>query len=148
MRARILGTGVAGLALGALLAGCDGDGDGAMQSSLPLKSRPSAASSAPDAPKDGTNLAACREGRCEVRVRAGDQIELAERFEAGPLVVTAVEPEHVLMRWTYEGGGTGAGEAGPNGSVTFGSGSRMLTIRIELIRSDAATIGLRPGDSS
>ncbi|WP_157429552.1 hypothetical protein [Actinomadura oligospora] len=146
MRAGTLGAGVAGLTVAALVTGCGGGSDDASsQSTPPLRSGPSAA---PTAPRDGTNLAACREGRCEVRVRAGDQIELAARFEAGPLVVTAVEPEHVSMRWTFEGGGAGAGEAGPNGSVMVGSGPTMLTIRVELIRSDAATVQLTPGDSS
>ncbi|MFC5180840.1 hypothetical protein [Actinomadura harenae] len=146
MRARTLSAGVVGLAL--LAGGCGGGGeDGSSSPPLPLLSRASEAPSVQDGAVEGTGLAGCREARCEVRVRTGDQIELAEHFEAGPLVVTAVEPDRVSMRWTFEGGGTGSGEAGPSGPVTVGSGRTMLTVRVVAIRSDAATLRLTPGDS-
>ncbi|RFU36827.1 hypothetical protein DZF91_36055 [Actinomadura logoneensis] len=148
MRERALGAGVVGLALAVLLAGCGSGGDGGRadsSASLPLMSR---VSDPPPPPKDGTNLAACREGRCEVRVRAGDQIELAPHFHAGPLVITAVEPDGLSVRWTYEGGGSGAGKASPNSTITFGDGGTLLTIHVERIGSDSAVIRLMSGEPS
>ncbi|MEV4253796.1 hypothetical protein AB0J52_11585 [Spirillospora sp. NPDC049652] len=147
MRQRALGAGAAGLALAVLLAGCDGDGGRADSSaSLPLMSKASA--TPPPPPKNGTDLAACREGRCEVRVCAGDQIELAPHFQAGPLVITDVEPDGLSIRWTYEGGGSGAGKASPHSTITFGNGGTLLTIHVEWIGSDFAVIRLRSGEAS
>ncbi|MFC4906626.1 hypothetical protein [Actinomadura gamaensis] len=82
-----------------------------------------------------------------MQVRAGDQIELSPRFQAGPLVITTVGPNHLSLRWTFEGGGTGAGDTGPQGTITFGSGGAMLTVRIESIGPDSAIIRLSPGGS-
>ncbi|MCP2338721.1 hypothetical protein [Actinomadura rupiterrae] len=152
----LLGAAAAALSLTTLVAGCRG-GDESSHQPQPLTSQtlampfpsttPSPTGTPSPGPADGANLAACREGRCEVRVRAGDQIELAQHFEAGPLVITDVTPEHVSMRWTFTGGGMGAGDAGPQGTIMFGGGGTMLTVHIVRIAVPTATLRLSPGGS-
>ncbi|WP_148256627.1 hypothetical protein [Kribbella flavida] len=72
---------------------------------------------APPKAKDGTNVAACRDGNCQILVTGRTTI----RFSGGRIVVTQVGPKFATFTLTGRYGG-GNGQLGPNCAVTFGYG--------------------------
>ncbi|WP_433174939.1 hypothetical protein [Actinoallomurus sp. CA-150999] len=88
------------------LAGC-GQGDEAS----PRPPSPSASSSpgspALPTPADGSNLAACRTGRCEVGVSASMKIPVPRRLEVDSVQVQSVGTDTVTIVGRYLGDRTG-----------------------------------------
>jgi hypothetical protein len=69
----------------------------------------------PPKAKDGTDLAACRDGRCEVLVKPGASV----RFNGGTLKVGKIGK---FMEFTISGNYGGSGQLGPGCVVTFKPG--------------------------
>jgi hypothetical protein len=143
MRSRL----VIGVLALAGLAGCGGSSDDAPTPSasaapgtaVPSPTIPSASPTAPQA-ADGTKLSACRDGRCEVIVSAGDKISGLTRFGLEQLTVKTVSPDGV----TYVG--TGPGITLSAGRQQPGMTSRLnrLAITTVAINGDKAIVRLKP----
>ncbi len=132
----------------AFATGCGADG---APSPAPTPSKP-AVSSSPPVPvaADGTNLGACTDGTCEVRVDRPASIPLAGRFGVAQLRVEVIGPATVTFRMVdAPGGGTsfacdhpscsmsvvGQSAAAPamaTGSAGLGARLTMNRIRVEL----------------
>jgi hypothetical protein len=133
---------VAGALLLAGLAGCGGRSDDAPTRSAPAAPSPTIPPASPTAPRaaDGSDLSACRDGRCEVIVAAGDRISPLTRFGLQALTVRTVSPDGV----TYVG--TGPGITVSAGRQQPGMTSRLnrLAITTVAINGDRAIVRLKP----
>jgi hypothetical protein len=92
-------------AVAALTSGCAGE-----QAPPPAPAAPPAATSSPAPPTpvaaaDGSNLAACFDGTCEVRIAGPTPIRLNRRFGLPTFRVTAIEQSAVTMASDIVGGG-------------------------------------------
>lgn len=87
---------------------------------------PTTATVAPTA-ADGTNLAACATGDCEIQVSGPVSIPVPAADGATTVAVTSIQPDTVTMSIASTGGGdvsqdcTGDPACVPTGSGTFGS---------------------------
>jgi hypothetical protein len=128
---------VAGLAL--LLAGCSG-----------APAQPAPPSGPPLSAADGTNLAACASGRCEVVVRAGDQVPLpsgagfrvqsADADGVGIAVSRAVAVQTMCLAGCIQSQSSADDyfQLDPRASVEFGGRS----ISVEAVSGDTAKLSV------
>lgn len=102
------------------LAGCGGSGDdtatgagthrpSAAASSAGRPSSPSPSSTGPTLPAaaDGTDIHACYDGRCEVRVRAPQRIPLSSKTGFAKLTVTSITAQGMRVDTVGTNGSTG-----------------------------------------
>jgi hypothetical protein len=84
--------------------------------------KPKAKPKPPPKAKDGTNLAACRDGDCNVQVGTG---RTTIKFSGGKLVITKVDAKfaHFVLTGDY---GSGNGTLGES-PATFGAGLSVVT---------------------
>ncbi|MDX6738712.1 hypothetical protein [Actinocorallia sp. A-T 12471] len=125
------GTAAAALALLGACAGCEGAGG-------------SSAGGAGGLPRaaDGTDVAACFDGNCEIRVRGRTTIPLNARFG---FTRFSYDPGDSTWRYAYRTGGRGSTQMrgiGTNISWLGTSPSRMLRLRVIARDGDAAVISL------
>lgn len=119
-------TAVAGVMLA--LAGC-GQGDDVISPPSPARSESSAAAS-PALPTaaDGANLGACRDGRCEVRVRASAEIPVPRSLRVDSVRVQSVGADTVTIVGRYLGDQTGGFCTGVNCSSSGSGDGFRLTL--------------------
>jgi hypothetical protein len=78
---------------------------------------------APVAATDGTNLAACADGNCEVRVSVSDHIALTGEGDVTGLTVRKIDTaDGVSFTATSKGGGTSSGSIQHGCTLTFYTG--------------------------
>lgn len=85
---------------------------------------------------DGTDLAACADGDCEVDLRGKVEVRVGSF-----LFDVTVSGGTVTVTHDYGGGGGGqATLSGPDGEASFGSGGEEVTIRLSGIEGDRAVV--------
>lgn len=103
-------------ALAVLVAGCGATGHATAHP--PTTSRP-----APVTAADGTNLAACSDGNCEVVVAVSDHIALTGEGDVTGLTVRKIDTaDGVSFTATSKGGGTSTGSIQHGCTLTFYTG--------------------------
>lgn len=147
MRVRVV-TWIGGvLTIAAVLVGCGSapaapPAPGSAGSSTPTTSSSPSAPASPVPPAaDGTNLDACRDGRCEVVVRSGTVIPLDPSFGVARLLVARVGDGSAKLEQTEEGGSGMNTASGGEGSTITTDG---LTVTVESVSGDAAVVSLHP----
>jgi hypothetical protein len=130
-----MGVLVAFSAVGVLVAGCGSSNSAAPPPSAPDK--PAATTTAPTTTvpptttvvtaADGTNLAACEDGDCEVRVTPSTSIPLRSSLGVGPVSVTDIQADTVTVSVAASAGDisdncTGDPSCVPDMSGSFGGG--------------------------
>jgi hypothetical protein len=142
-----------------VLAGCGSGHDAASQapsSSGPARATASASASAPIASADGTDLKACADGRCEVRVDQGARIPVPRRLRVASVRVRSVSATAVTIVGSGIGNssnsrGTGNFSAeSTNGEfrITMGADSEVsqngLNIAVVALQDEYAVLRLSP----
>lgn len=122
-----------------LLAGCGSGHDASSHAPSPSTSaKPSASASAPVSAADGTDLKACADGKCEVRVGPSARIPVPRRLEVASVRVQSVRATEVTIVGRYTGNRTGGSGSG-NFSADSSNGKFRLTIGLN---SEATENGL------
>lgn len=105
-------------AIAVLVAGCGSTGQ-ATGDPQPTTSRPAAVTAA-----DGTNLAACADGNCEVRVSMSDHITLTGEGDLTAITVQKIDTADGLSftATTTGGGGSSSGSVQHGCTLTFYAG--------------------------
>jgi len=152
------------LALIAILAGCDAStkGSGAPADSSSGASRTSAppgsfgSTAPPPHAADGTKVAACADGRCEVLVKAGTAIPVPKSMNVEKVTVSALSRSRVTITGHDVGNASGGGCTGQcdssstngNFKIALGAGSQAtengLALTVEQIAGDSAVIQVAP----
>ncbi|WP_067461906.1 hypothetical protein [Actinomadura macra] len=115
---------------GLALVGCASSPDTSSPSSGPRSSRASASASVTAA--DDTNLAACTDGRCEVRVGASAKIPVPRRLEVASVRVQSVSATDVTVVGRYLGDST-TGTGSGNFSSESADGRFRLTVGLNSV---------------
>lgn len=118
---------VAGLLV---LSGCGtGDDDSSNASSPgPSSAKSSAKSSAPPKPADGTDLAACADGRCEVQVSASAKLPVPRKLKVASVRVESVGSGSVTVVGRYLGNSQGGFCSGRSCNSSGSEGGFKLTL--------------------
>jgi hypothetical protein len=154
--------GVTAAGVTVLIAGCGSTQDSPPRGSLNTVPASSAATSAPATPAglpeaaDGTDLHACADGRCEVRVAPAAQIPVPSSLWVGSLRVQSISSDEVTIVGrdvgNHHGGGCSGNCSGGGSNDGFkltlgpgGSGSEnKLSIALVAIGGGAAVLRLAP----
>lgn len=144
---------VAVIAAIVLPAGCAGGGDA--DPSPPGRSAPESAGGRHTAPAgDGTDLAACADGECEVRVTPATKLPVPPKTEVEDLRVVSIGSGRVVFTGRFLGAGMGGGCSGACDSSGSGGGFRLslgpasrgtengLAITVVAIGDGSATVRL------
>jgi hypothetical protein len=93
------------------------------------------------AQSQGSDVTACFDGSCTLRVTGPMEIPLDGRAGQTGLSVSSIGPNTVEFRLRSPTG-SGQGTVGRGGTVRFGSQEGTLTVRVLELRPDAAVIEL------
>jgi hypothetical protein len=110
-----------------VLAGC-GPGDNASPRTPSRSGSSSSGSSGLPTPADGVNLAACTDGRCEVRVSASAKIPVPRNLRVDSVRVQSVGSGTVTIVGRYVGDRQGGFCTGTNCSSSGSGGGFTLTL--------------------
>lgn len=80
---------------------------------------------APQQATNGTDVDACREGTCEITVKAGTSIALDDRLGVKSMTIDAITGNTITIDTTYFDGGLG--------SITFSVGSNAVQNKISFV---------------
>ena len=94
-----------------------GAGTGTSTSARPTRPQP-----APPTAADGTNVAACFHGTCQIAVSGPVRIPLDGRSGLTELAVVDVDSDQLHFRTATAGGGSGTADLGPGCVLTFHPG--------------------------
>ena len=115
-----------------------------------------ASTAPPPTAADGTNVAACADGRCEVTVKAGTAIPVPKSMNVEKVTVSAVSRSRVTITGHDLGNSSGGGCTGQcdssssngNFKITLGADSQAtengLGLTVEQIAGDTAVIRVAP----
>ncbi|GAA0320392.1 hypothetical protein NE235_18050 [Actinoallomurus spadix] len=90
---------------------------------------------------NGTDLGACRDGRCEVQVSARDRIPVPARLGVTELRVTAIAGDDITLRGTAPGTSLTVGLGGSAGATSVMNG---LAITLVAIADGKAVLRIAP----
>ncbi|GAA0898240.1 hypothetical protein [Pseudonocardia zijingensis] len=89
----------------------------------------------------GSDVGACRDGNCTLRVTGPVEIPLDGRAGSTGLSVSSIGPYAVAF-WVHRPSGNGLGVVGRSGTVRFGSEQGSLAVRVLELGPDGAVIEL------
>ncbi|MFC6930877.1 hypothetical protein ACFQHO_11395 [Actinomadura yumaensis] len=114
-----------------VLSGCGTGDDDSSDASSPggsSSAKPPAKSSAPPKPADGTDLAACADGRCEVQVSASAKLPVPRKLKVASVRVESVGSGSVTVVGRYLGNSQGGFCTGRSCNSSGSGGGFKLTL--------------------
>lgn len=139
---------IGALAAGLVLTGCGPAGPPSTTPSTAVAPTPAAAplttaaaTADPATAIDGTDYAACRDGRCTVEVRAGTSITFDPSLRISSLRVESIDGDQLSLASTLPSGGSGNTSTGPGGSGQING----LAYRVLDVRDGTAVLEFTPG---
>jgi hypothetical protein len=94
------------------------------------------------AAQPGTDVAACLDGSCTLRITGPVEIPLDGRVGATGLTVSSIGPYAVRFQVHRSTGGDGLGVVGRSGTVRFTTTQGTLAVRVLELGPDAAVVEL------
>lgn len=108
--------------------------------STPATTTTTSSTAPPPTAADGTNVAACFDGTCEIAISGPLAIPLDRRFRIARLTVDAINPDGLAITFVSTSGGGGSIQTG----VGADSGINGITIKVVAINGGTAVLRCSP----